>query len=368
MKKSIICLLCAATIGSFCGCSLLGGTSEQKEVSLTITQGTGEVYPYVQEMVGYLRAPTGIDVARFAGNFKNQAKAVELAWECDSEVETFELAYGIKGSKKQTKVALEGTATTYQLFNLFKATEYEWTITATLKDGKTVSATEYFTTTDLGPRVMEIDGIYNTRDLGGYMTESGKRTKQGLIYRGGALLPVDIYTSNLTLEGKLFMAEVLQIKTDLDLRGEGSEVGNITQSPIPNATLKYIATDGYASAFRIKENFRQVFSYLADSNNYPVYMHCTGGADRTGTVSFLFNALLGVSETELIQDYEITTFSIYNTRSTQSGPYAEMFQEFLAKLQTYEGETLSQKTQSYMLSIGVTAEEIASIREIMLEE
>ena len=97
-------------------------------------------------------------------------------------------------------------------------------------------------------------------------------------------------------------------------------------------------------------------------------MHCTGGADRTGTVAFLFNALLGVSEAELIQDYEITTFSIYNTRSTQSGAYAEMFQEFLNKLYTYEGETLSQKTENYMLSIGVTQAEIDSIRIIMLGE
>jgi protein-tyrosine phosphatase len=372
MKKSIVCLLCAATIGAMGGCSLIsGGASKQLSViSLTITKGKGEVYPYVQEMANYLHAPKGMDVARYAaGNIKNQAKAVELAWECNSEVEKFVLSYGIAGSSKKTKITLSGDTYSYELFNLFKGTEYEWSVTARSNDGAvSTTATATFKTTDVGPRVLQIEGIYNTRDLGGYKTESGKRTKQGLIYRGGALLPAGGYDSDLTSNGKLFMAEVLQIKTDFDLRGEGAEVGNILKSPIPNAALKYIATDGYASAFRITENFRQVFSFLANEENYPIYMHCTGGADRTGTVSFLFNALLGVSETELIQDYEITTFSIYSTRSTQSGPYAEMFQEFLNKLYEFEGETLSQKTENYMLSIGVTADEIASIRSIMIEE
>ena len=40
---------------------------------------------------------------------------------------------------------------------------------------------------------------------------------------------------------------------------------------------------------------------IADENRYPVYIHCTGGADRTGTLAFLINALLGVGEDDLIR-------------------------------------------------------------------
>ena len=97
------------------------------------------------------------------------------------------------------------------------------------------------------------------------------------------------------------------------------------------------------------------------------YLEAGGGADRTGTLSFLFNALLGVSETELIQDYEFTTFSLYGERNSRAGTtYGDMFQEFLTKLKAHEGETLKQKTENYLLSIGVTQEEINSIRTIML--
>ena len=85
-------------------------------------------------------------------------------------------------------------------------------------------------------------------------------------------------------------------------------------------------------------------------------------------MSFLVNALLGVSETELIQDYEVTSFSVYGQRNTQRGEYSKYFQEFLQRLNSYTGDTLQEKTENYMLSIGVTAEEIASIKAIMFGE
>ena len=34
----------------------------------------------------------------------------------------------------------------------------------------------------------------------------------------------------------------------------------------------------------------------------------------------------------------------------------------------YEGDTFSEKVEDFLLDIGVTADEIASIKEIMLEE
>ena len=48
--------------------------------------------------------------------------------------------------------------------------------------------------------------------------------------------------------------------------------------------------------------------------------------------------------------------------------FGGMFQAFYTRLKSFEGETLSEKTESYMLSIGVTQEEIDSIRAIMLGE
>ncbi len=118
----------------------------------------------------------------------------------------------------------------------------------------------------------------------------------------------------------------------------------------------------------MQENYRKVFSLMADKSNYPMYFHCTGGADRTGTVSFLVNALLGVSEADLIHDYEFTTFSIYGQRNIQQGDYSGYFQDFITKLKSFDGETLAEKTENYMLSIGMTEEKISSLKEIFLGE
>jgi hypothetical protein len=113
------------------------------------------------------------------------------------------------------------------------------------------------------------------------------------------------------------------------------------------------------------QSYRQLFSTLAVKENYPIYMHCTGGADRTGTVSFLLNAMLGVSELECIQDYELTSFSVYEERNTRSGPYAKYYEEFRAQLDAYAGDTLQEKAEAYLIRIGVTKAEIDSIKAIM---
>ena len=99
-----------------------------------------------------------------------------------------------------------------------------------------------------------------------------------------------------------------------------------------------------------------------------MYMHCTGGADRTGTIVFLINALLGVEEKLLIQDYEFTSFSLYAMRNSKQGPYAKMFQEFLQTVKSFDGAPLQEQTKNCLLSLGVTAEEIESMKAIMFGE
>ena len=163
------------------------------------------------------------------------------------------------------------------------------------------------------------------------------------------------------------MTELLGIKTDLDVRGFGSEAGNLTKSPISGANLEYAKLIAYHEIFDVPENVRYIFSLLADKRNYPIYFHCSGGADRTGTLAFLINALLGVSYEDLIHDYEFTSFSIYKERNSAKGKkYGTNFHKFLDKLNTYEGTNLSEKVESYLLSIGVTAQEIQNIKDIML--
>ncbi len=261
------------------------------------------------------------------------------------------------------------------VYNLEKAATYYIKVTAITPSGEHPSNNIVtFQTSDLGPRVMKIDGIHNVRDIGGYLTPEG-RTLQGKIFRGGALSPCTFaaYANiNLSESGKKYMSETLKIKTDFDLRARSEnrapgtpEDSGLTVSPIPNANLEYHTVNGYESIFSEKEAYREAFSALSDESRYPIYLHCTGGADRTGTVSFLYNALLGVSESDLIHDYEYTSFSIYEERNSKDGSTYH-FKQMYEKIQSdYEGDTLAEKVENFLLSIGVTETQIYNIRAIM---
>ena len=357
-----------AALSCFCTFSACGANTKNKEGAMTITTPTGEVFPYSFPPQEYLQAGAGANVHNYVSYMNNPQMGIELSWTCDTaQVAYSKVEYATMKNYADALCEEVVGDMSVELFNLYKGTKYYVRVTSyDVNDKQIACAESSFTTTDLGPRVMNIPDIHNVRDLGGYTTENGKRTRQGLIYRGGTLRPADVYPSNLTEEGAAYMSEVMNVQTEIDLRGK-QEAGGLTESLIPSASLQYCTLGGYADIFNYKESIRKIFTILADEDKYPVYIHCTGGADRTGTVAFLINALLGISEKEVIQDYEFTTFSIYQERNTQTGVYAEMYQQFRAEIDGYAGKTLQEKTENCLRSLGVTAEEIANLRAIMVE-
>ncbi len=330
--------------------------------------------PYTKNVESYLSAEDP-NVADYPCNDEGN-QGYKVRWLSSYDGVT---SYRIECSKSEDFASAEITtasanATEAYVFNLEKAATYYIRVVAINPDGEHISNVTTFETSDLGPRLMKIDGIHNVRDVGGYMTSDG-RTLQGKIIRGGALSPstFESYKNiNITEEGKKYMSETLKIKTDFDLRlasenrAPGTpEDSGLTESPIPNANLEYYGANGYESIFSEKETVRKIFSALSDETRYPVYMHCTGGADRTGTYCFLINALLGVSEKELIHDYEYTSFSLYGERNSKTEePYH--FKKTLEKIKSdYEGDTLQEKTENFLKSVGVTETEIYNIKAIM---
>lgn len=107
---------------------------------------------------------------------------------------------------------------------------------------------------------------------------------------------------------------------------------------------------------------RLIFELFADPASYPVYFHCSIGTDRTGMIAAMLNGLLGVSEEDLCRDYVFSNFG--KTGSVRQVNTIET--DVLSKMKRYEGETLQENIENYLLSCGVTAEQIASIRSMLL--
>jgi hypothetical protein len=122
---------------------------------------------------------------------------------------------------------------------------------------------------------------------------------------------------------------------------------------------------GYGG-FSKEETFeckRRIFRTIFDRNAYPIIVHCIGGADRTGMVSFMVEALLGADDNTLTLDYLVTGLASGVTDSKHKGCFDSMMRSFKA----LPGETNAEKMNGMFLKMGFTQREIDDFREFMLE-
>ena len=92
----------------------------------------------------------------------------------------------------------------------------------------------------------------------------------------------------------------------------------------------------------------------------------TAFTERTERVRYvLFSTLCSELMKTLIQDYEYTSFSFVGLRSSKT---TEEMKAFLSSFNALSGSTPAEKAENYLLSIGVTSDEISTIRGIFFGE
>ena len=152
---------------------------------------------------------------------------------------------------------------------------------------------------------------WNVRDLGGWACDGGT-VKYGLLIRGGKLAAAD----------RTVLVEELGVQHDLDLRGrEGGGAGDepeMAESPL-GRDVWYTRTQQYAWYALTPVSSWQIYLRCvidAVTHREPVYFHCTAGADRTGTLACVLEGMLGMSQSDIDKDYELTCF--YSGTSSDS--------------------------------------------------
>lgn len=160
-----------------------------------------------------------------------------------------------------------------------------------------------WTVTTIGepPRMLKLDGGWNVRDCGGWACDGGK-VKYGLLFRGARL-------ENATADDLALLAS-LGVKLDLDIRDTPNASG---ATRIPGASYRNIPlTRDYAAMIQ-NETANAVAACAAAMQSVvdgkPVYIHCASGADRTGTICGMLEAVLGMSERDIDRDFELTCFA-----------------------------------------------------------
>lgn len=246
-----------------------------------------------------------------AGTYCDQPKDFETGLEDDLDVYLYE------------NNAIVGNALTYTtsdngvLYNLIPGKTYYW-------QSKTDN-TKYGVVTATGNRRTLKTSIRNLRDLGGMsVSYTDISTNQhvtgtidyGRLYRGAHITSGQTGINDLTKLG---------ITREIDLRANGD--GNNGQSKMDNydvgtsqsfqdivitnylinpVATPYISQDHLDNYRNVKNALRKTMEYIVNGDN--VYFHCTIGTDRTGTLAYFLEGLLGVSEEDRLRDYELSYF------------------------------------------------------------
>ena len=287
-----------------------------------------------------------------------------ITWTADASAGSLKLH--VWESSWSRDYSLSAGTTSQDISNLVPGREYNWTVSS-VSAGKVVAEGSFKTKGLLHQVYFQPKGR-NARDLGGWKGLGGKTVAFRKLYRGGA-----IHGSRVNSAGKAEF-RALGIKAEVDLREE-SDVPS--KSPMGD-DIAFFAPgfdSGYNTMIRdnkpkVKETFCFVVQCLRE--NKPVYFHCAAGRDRTGTLAVLLEGALGVSESDMAKDYELTYFSPEDW-SMYKGEYGHIISaySFQSIFKTVKSETDSgtyqERIVKYLLKIGVPQQDIDDLRRIMLE-
>jgi protein-tyrosine phosphatase len=175
------------------------------------------------------------------------------------------------------------------------------------------------------PRVPDLTGALNFRDLGGYQSVDGRKVRWQILYRSG--------TTHAMTNSDLAALEKLGIRYAYDLRSNTerrafpsrlTEIAQITYRFLDHdrrsGDIKRLlrsadahsshAHDVMVSVYRrlpydLRDAFSTLFRHLA-SGNVPLVFNCTAGKDRTGVATALVLTALGVPHEAILCDYLLT--------------------------------------------------------------
>ena len=180
----------------------------------------------------------------------------------------------------------------------------------------------------LADRVLDLEGIHNFRDYGGYTSRSGGALKRGLLWRSSQ--------HRDATDEDLNSVAAIGLGTVVDLRGESERAdnpcrrhdgfdGTILFAPgetagaavAPHIAAAIGLRNGADGANALKgayaempwrENLVTAFRHYFDAieQGRPTLVHCFAGKDRTGLIVAVFHHLMGVDEADMVADYMLT--------------------------------------------------------------
>ena len=195
----------------------------------------------------------------------------------------------------------------------------------------------------------------NVRDLGGWPCDGGT-VRYGLLFRGGEITAAD----------RDVLVGACGVRHELNLRG--AEEANRTASPLGSDVWFYCPTNFVWYSLTDKATWKEILDCVitAVTHNEPVYFHCSAGADRTGTVACILEAILGLSQGDIDKDYELTCFSTGTGTDAQARRRNETdWKNLITAINGHSGASFRDKAVNFATSCGIPISRINAFRAAM---
>jgi protein tyrosine/serine phosphatase len=239
------------------------------------------------------------------------------------------------------------------------------------------------------PRNLAFSSTYNFRDVGGYPGLDGRTVRWRRLFRADALHRLE--GDDWAAFGALGVRTVVDLRRDFEVakygrvpEADGLTYHNLVLQHLEWADVPY--PGGVAHERWIADRYRNftedgrtalaaALSVIADPAAAPVVVHCMAGKDRTGVVCALTLSLLGVSDEDIATDYALTESAMerltmylreHNPAAIEGQDHMftaprEAILLFLEDMRRLHGSV-----EKYVRTIGVTADQIATMRESLL--
>lgn len=256
---------------------------------------------------------------------------------------------------------------------------------------------------DLSRRLLPLEGGINFRDMGGYETIDGRRTKWRRLYRSGTMTRLtEADRAHLATRG---IRSVIDFRTATEQQDEPNRwgiedtdgywsrpheetFGNIHEMAAMGLATPRDAEMVMEAGFRHlpvqqAEAYAEMMRRLA-GGHVPVVIHCTAGKDRTGGGAALILAALGVPREAIVADFILTERAVDLQKDLMRGPpnpkyahYAKLDPEvrnafggarpgYIAAFLDAIDERFG-SVGNYLSDLGITDSDLGSIREDLLE-
>lgn len=219
------------------------------------------------------------------------------------------------------------------VYNLAPDTTYAYYCTAedvTLKKGGFMRA-------DAGVRLLRMSKLRNCRDIGGWACDGGK-VRYGRLFRCAD-------TTDASEEDADELKR-LGVGSEFDLRS-AQEVQAAGADSKLHAAYSILGFGSWTdTAFSDPTNLNALKAIMESAvrGEVPI-VHCQYGADRTGRIMYILEALLGVSLENADRDYELSSLYVARDRTEEMSKDSK-FASFRRALIPADGETVADKAAS----------------------